>query len=616
MNDRLATVVDPITLEVIRSRLDVIAEEMQTTLLRSAFSPIIREAADASAAIFDIQGQTLAQAAALPAHLGMLLPAVQSILARFPVATMQPGDLYILNDPFDGGTHLPDIAVVMPVFIDGEIVALTASLAHHQDVGGKTPGSTPPDATEIFAEGLIIPPLKLHDRGEPNRTLLSLIERNVRIPYIVLGDIDAQISCVRTGARRITELVRTYSLPVLRQSFADLLDLAERMTRASILAIPDGVYRFHDYVDGDGFDGERPLRIAAGVTVSGSNIHVDFTGTDGQARNSINSVPSSTMAIVYYIVRAITDPAIPNNHGCYRVIDATLPPGTLVNPRKPAAVSVRTVTIKRVVDVLLGCFAQAIPERIHAASNGQLTSMKIGGRDPRSGRTYVVNAGVPTAGGMGARPTKDGIDVIDTDLSNMMSPPVEATEQDYPIRLHSIRLWTDSGGAGRWRGGLGYVADWELLRGEATLSQRRDRHLLPPWGLLGGHPAPVCRTQHIKASAEVIEVKSKEVLYLRAGDRLLIHTTGGAGYGDPLARDPERVREDVLERRVSRECAATDYGVALTGDNEVDEEATNRLRARRSDEQGVKLVDRGAEYERVFGRSRQTIMEGAETDGR
>jgi N-methylhydantoinase B len=606
--ERVAT--DPITLEVIRNRLDVIAEEMQTTLLKSAFSPIIREAADASAAIFDIQGQTLAQAAALPAHLGMLLPAVQSIVARFPVNTMQPGDLYILNDPFDGGTHLPDIAVVMPVFVDDEIAALTASLAHHQDVGGKTPGSTPPDATEIFAEGLIIPPLKLHDRGEPNRTLLSLIERNVRIPYIVLGDIDAQISCVRTGARRIAELARTYSLGVLHQAFDELLDLAERMTRASILAIPDGIYRFHDYVDGDGFDGERPLRIAASVTVSGSNIHVDFSGTDGQARNSINSVPSSTMAIVYYIVRAITDPATPNNHGCYRVIDATLPPGTLVNPRKPAAVSVRTVTIKRVVDVLIGCFAQAIPERIHAASNGQLTSMKIGGQDPRTGRPYVVNAGVPTAGGMGARPTKDGIDVIDTDLSNMMSPPVEATEQDYPIRLHSIRLWTDSGGAGRQRGGLGYIAEWELLRGEATLSQRRDRHLLPPWGLLGGHPAPVCRTQLIRASSEVTEVKSKEVLYLRAGDRLLIRTTGGAGYGDPLTRDPACVREDVLERRVSRERAAADYGVVLTDDDLVDVDATARLRSRRSAEQGaVKLVDRGAEYERVFERSRHTIME-------
>jgi N-methylhydantoinase B len=528
---------------------------------------------------------------------------------------MQPGDLYILNDPFDGGTHLPDIAVVMPVFVDDEIVALTASLAHHQDVGGKTPGSTPPDATEIFAEGLIIPPLKLHDRGAPNRTLLSLIERNVRIPYIVLGDIDAQISCVRNGARRIVELVRLYSLPVLRQAFVDLLDLAERMTRASIRAIPDGVYRFHDYVDGDGFDGECPLRIAAAVRVSGSDIHVDFSGTDGQARNSINSVPSSTMAIVYYIVRAITDPATPNNHGCYRVIDATLPVGSLVNPRRPAAVSVRTVTIKRVVDVLLGCFAQAIPERIHAASNGQLTSMKIGGHDPRTGRTYVVNAGVPTAGGLGARPTKDGIDVIDTDLSNMMSPPVEATEQDYPIRLRSIRLWTDSGGAGRQRGGLGYVAEWELLRGEGTLSQRRDRHLLPPWGILGGHPAPVCRTQLLKASGEVVEVKSKEVLYLRAGDRLLIHTTGGAGYGDPLERAPEQVREDVLERRVSRERAADDYGVVLTGDDRVDEDATARLRANRSANGGATdLVDRGAEYERVFGSSRHTIMEGAEED--
>ena len=602
--------IDPITLEVIRNRLDVIADEMETTLLRSAFSPIIREAADASAAIFDSRGQTLAQAAALPAHLGMLLPAVGVILERFPPASMAPGDLYILNDPFDGGTHLPDIAVAMPVFVDGEVVALSASLAHHQDVGGKTPGSTPPDATEIFAEGLIIPPLKLHDAGEPNRTLLDLIARNVRVPDMVLGDIDAQISCVRIGARRLVALVESYALPVVRQAFEDLLDLAERMTRASIAVIPDGTYRFHDYVDGDGFPGEWPIRIEAAVTVAGSEVAVDFTGTAPQARNSINSVPSSTMAIVYYTVRTISDPAIPNNHGCYRPIRAVLPPGTVVNPRRPAAVSVRTVTIKRVVDVLLGCFAQVIPERVHAASNGQLTSMKLGGLDPRTGRVYVVNAGIPTAGGMGARPVKDGIDVIDTDLSNMMSPPVEATEQGYPVRLHHIRLWTDSGGAGRYRGGLGYEAEWELLRGEATLSQRRDRHLLPPWGLLGGLPAPVCRTQLLPAAGGVTEVPSKQVLRLSAGDRVRVLTTGGGGYGDPLGRDPAAVRDDVLDRRVSRDAAESVYGVVMSDSGAVDAEATAALRQRLAAGRGEPpLVDRGAEYAALFGRSRHTVMD-------
>jgi N-methylhydantoinase B len=606
--------VDPITLEVIRNRLDVIADEMESTLLKSAFSPIIREAADASAALFDIEAQTLAQAAALPAHLGMLLPAVQEIVNCFPPEQMDPGDLYILNDPFQGGTHLPDIAVVMPVFVDGRPIALSASLAHHQDVGGQAPGSTPPNATEIFAEGLIIPPLKLYDRGEPNQTLLDLIGRNVRIPYIVLGDVDAQIACVRIGARRMQELAEQYTAPVLEQAFVDLLDHAERMTRASIREIPDGVYRFHDYIDDDGLGGGDPIRIEATVTVDGDQIDFDFTGSGPQARGAINSVPSSTMAIVYYTIRTMTDPAIPNNSGCYRPITATLPPGTVVNPSKPAAVSVRTVVIKRVVDVLLGCFAQAAPERVHAASNGQLASMKLGGFDPKRQQPFVANAGVPTAGGLGARPTKDGIDVIDTDLSNMMSPPVEAIEQDYPVRVHGIRLWTDSGGAGRFRGGLGYVSDWEILRGEATFTHRRDRHKLPPWGLFGGKPAPTCYTELHGVDGTVTEIPSKRVLGLRAGDVVRVYTTGGGGYGSPLERDPEAVRLDVLDRRVSREAARDIYGVVLDGRDMVDHEATaaarSRLRAATTNGNASAVFDRGKEYIALFGRSQHTIMEG------
>ena len=602
--------VDPITLEVIRNRLDVIADEMETTLLKSAFSPIIREAADASAAIFDTRGQTLAQAAALPAHLGMLMPAVGVIIERFPVDTMQPGDLYILNDPFDGGTHLPDIAVVMPVIYDGKVVALSASLAHHQDVGGKAPGSTPPDATEIFAEGLIIPPLKLHDRGQPNQTLISMIERNVRIPYTVLGDIDAQIACVRTGARRLVEMIETWSLATVTQAFEDLLDHAERLTRESIALIPDGTYRFHDYIDDDGFSDGQPVRIEAAVTIDGSDVFFDFTGSGKQARGAINSVPSSTMAIVYYTIRSVTDPTIPNNHGCYRLVRVHLPEGSIVNPRKPAAVSVRTVAIKRVVDVLLGCFAQAIPDRVHAASNGQLASMKLGGIDPKTGRTYVVNAGVPTAGGLGARPGKDGIDVIDTDLSNMMSPPVEAIEQDYPVRVHSIRLWTDSGGAGEYRGGLGYDAEWELLRGGATFTHRRDRHLLPPWGLFGGRPAPTCRTTLQPASGGEREIPSKGVFHISAGDRVRVLTTGGGGYGSPLERDPNRVRDDVLDRRVSANAERQVYGVLLNEAGEVDPEGTRQLRQRLAAADGaIHSVDRGAEYARLFGRSRHTMTE-------
>ncbi len=638
-----AVTLDPITLEVIRSRLEVIAAEMQATLLKSAFSMIIKEAADASSALFDAQGRMLAQAAALPAHLGMLVPAVETIVRTFPPATMQPGDLYILNDPYNGGTHLPDICLMAPVFVsvpgpDGveqRLVALSGSLAHHQDVGGKAPGSTPPDAVDLYAEGLILPPLKLHDRGRRDETLYALIARNVRIPRIVLGDIDAQIACARVGERRLAELFAEYGFETVTAAFDQLLDYAERLTRLGIETIPDGNYHFEDFVDDDGIDIGRPVPIRARVDVRGSDLHVDFTGSSPQVRGAINSVPSSTMAIIYYTVRTVTnaihqhhpgagsdqpappglpgsgrrssadaasaDSAIPDNAGCYRPVTAYLPAGSIVNPRPPAPVSVRTVTIKRVVDVLMGALAQAIPDRVHAASNGQLASFKLGGLDPRTGKVYVTNAGVPTAGGMGARPGKDGIDVIDTDLSNMTCPPVEATEQDYPLRVHHIRLWTDSGGAGRWRGGLGYEAAWELLRGEATFTHRRDRHRFRPWGLFGGGPAPVCATRLVRDGTER-EVPGKQVFPIRAGDLVRVWTTGGGGYGNPLARPPETVLSDVLDGRVSPEAAARDYGVVLTpapaGSVDrfaIDQAATAARRAELAARRGAseQAVDRG-----------------------
>jgi N-methylhydantoinase B len=597
---------DPITLEVIRNRLNVIADEMEMTLLKSSFSPVIKEALDASAALFDRDGRTLAQAAALPAQLGMIITAVNRIVEVFPSDTLSPGDVLILNDPYDGGTHLPDITIVEPVFFEGQAVALSASLAHHQDVGGKTPGSTPPDATEIFAEGLIIPPLKLFDAGRPNETLFEIMRRNSRTPDALMGDIDAQIACNRVGARGLLRLCEEYGVSRFQQITGELLDYAERLTRRAIEKIPDGTYRFEDYVDYDGIEQGKPVRIAATVTVDGSNIIVDFTGSSPQARGAINSVPSSTRAAVYYVVRAITDPDIPNNDGCFRPVSIVFPEHSVVNPSRPAAVSVRTITIKRIVDVLLGCFAQAIPQRIHAASCGQLALMVLGGIDPRNGRTYVTWQGLPTAGGMGARPTKDGIDVIDTDVTNLMNEPVEATEMDFPVRVHEIRLWTDSGGVGQFRGGLGFQARTELLRGDATLVVRRDRHDFAPWGLFGGCPAPVSRAILADASGATTSLPSKIVVPLNEGATLDIFTSGGAGYGDPFERLPEAVLSDVLDGRVSREAAERNYGVIFIerdANLAVDLDATRQRRAAMRAERGPIdwTFDRGDEYEHAIG---------------
>jgi len=597
---------DPITLEVIRNRLDVIADEMEMTLLKSAFSPVIKEALDASAALFDREGRTLAQAAALPAQLGMIITAVNRLVEIFPSDTLVPGDVLILNDPYDGGTHLPDITIVEPVFFEGQVVALSASLAHHQDIGGKTPGSTPPDATEIFAEGLIIPPLKLYSAGEPNTTLFEIMRRNSRTPEALLGDIDAQIACNRVGARGLLRLCADYGAERFLQASRELMDYAEQLTRQAIERIPDGVYAFHDYVDYDGVELGKPVKIAATVTVDGSDIIVDFSGSDSQARGAINSVPSSTRAAVCYVVRAITDPDIPNNDGCFRPVRIVFPERSVVNPSKPAAVSVRTITIKRIVDVLLGCFAQALPERIHAASCGQLALMVLGGIDPRNNRAYVTWQGLPTAGGMGARPTKDGIDVIDTDVTNLMNEPVEATEMDYPVRVHHIRLWPDSGGAGQYRGGLGFQARTELLRGDATLVVRRDRHDFAPWGLRGGQPAQLSRVVQTHRDGSQTNLPSKIVVPVATGETLDIFTGGGAGFGDPLERAPEAVLADVLDGRVTREAAERDYGVILTeqdGATAVDQEATNQHRAELRVARGPIdwIFDRGEAYERATG---------------
>ena len=600
--ERVAT--DPITLEVIRNRLDVIADEMEVTLCKSAFSPVIKEALDASAALFDRNGKTLAQAAAIPAQLGMIITAVNRVVEVFPPDTMRPGDLYILNDPYDGGTHLPDITIVEPVFVDDYVVALSASLAHHQDVGGKTPGSTPPDATEIFAEGLIIPPLKLSDQGKLDETLLEVMRRNTRTPESMMGDVDAQLACNRVGARGIVKLCAEYGLDNLLQAMDELMDYAERLTRAQIESIPDGVYRFADYLDHDGIVYDELVKIAATVTVAGSEIAIDFTGSSPQVHGSINSVPSSTRAAVYYVIRSITDPTIPNNDGCFRPVKIIFPTSSVVNPSRPSAVSVRTVTIKRVVDTLLGCFVQAMPGRIHAASCGNLAVVNIGGRDPLNDRPYV-SAGAPTAGGMGARPTKDGIDVIDTDVTNLMNRPTESVEMHTPLRVHEIRLWTDSGGPGRYRGGLGYHARIELLRGDATLVVRRDRHDLAPWGLYGGLPASVCGvTLHQNGATRALP--SKIVLPFHTGDQVEIDTTGGAGYGDPLLRPAAAVRDDVIDRRVSPAGAREQYGVEFSGegiDIIVDERATEQRRARLAATRGPInwVFDRGVEYAARLG---------------
>ena len=551
---------DPITVEVVRYKLDGIANEMQSTLLRSSFSPIVKEGLDASASLFTPDGTTLSQSCSIPIHLATLIPAVAKVLEIYPVGGMRDGDIYVLNDPYTGGTHLPDIAVIMPIFHRDKVIALSGAMTHHQDVGGMSAGSVPTNATEIYQEGLRIPPLKLRDAGVFNDTLVKMIRQNVRIPDTVMGDLNAQVAACTVAARRLGELADGYGHNQLASIFDELLQRSETMTRKALRAIPEGTYRFVDYLDNDGIELDKPIRIEVAVTVKDGDIEFDFEGTSRQVKGPLNCVPSGSLAAACFAVRALTDHTIPTNGGCFRPIKLRLPEGTIVNPQEPAPVNARTSTIKRITGCMIGALAQILPERVPAASAGELLVLAFGGSHPNGGGRYVV--GELIAGGSGASAGLDGVDVIETDATNCMNLPAEAMEMEAPIRVHRVALRQDSGGAGTFRGGLGVVREYEILDGEVSLSHRGERHFFSAPGLDGGSEGAKAHSVIRRADGSEEVIPSKAATTLHKGDRLVVETAGGGGYGDPRGRAAEQVREDVRNGKVSEEAARTAYGQA------------------------------------------------------
>lgn len=587
--------IDPVTLEVVRNKLDVIAREMHATLMRSAYSILLKEGADCATALFDISGQEIAQGVAIPAQLGMLIPAVQRIIEVFPPPKMAEGDVYVVNDPYEGGTHLPDFAMVSPIFYDGGVVGLSAAIAHQVEIGGKTPGSLPIDASDIYQEGLRFPPLPLVKGGETNRIFFAFVEKNSRLPDIVKRDLRAMLAALRIGQQRVVELCGEYGVETLTRYIQEILDRSEVMTRKGIEAMPAGLYSFTDYLDNDGVDLERRIPITATVEIQGSEFRVDFAGTSPQVQGPVNTVSAHTS--VYYILKAVTDPEIPNNAGCYRPIFISLPQASLLNPKPPAAVNSRTVTLKRLSDVLMGALVQAIPGRVTAAPGGNTLVISFAGIDPLTGRQYVTHE--LCVGGMGARPNKDGVDAIETDVTNTQTIPAEALECEYPLRVLRDRLWVDSAGPGLYRGGLGREKLFEMTRGEMmVVSYRGERHATAPWGLFGGGPGRPSRAFILRRDGSSEEIPSKLVFTLREGDRLHFFMPGGGGYGDPLQRPAEKVAEDVEDGKVSREAAAAQYGVVIdpeTGAPNLRE--TERLRGRLRTVRGsiTWIYDRGGD---------------------
>jgi N-methylhydantoinase B/oxoprolinase/acetone carboxylase alpha subunit len=538
---------DPITVEVTRHKLDGIANEMQSTLLRSSFSPIVKEGLDASAGLFTADGATLSQACAIPIHLATLIPGVETAMKTWPADTMRTGDVYALNDPYLGGTHLPDIMVIQPIFHGGRIIAFSAAITHHQDMGGLSAGSVPTHATEIFQEGLRIPPLKLYDAGVLNETLVAMIRQNVRIPDTVMGDVFAQVAATNVGARRLGELADRIGTDTAANIFDELLERSERMTRKSLSQIPPGTYRYVDFLDNDGIELDKLIRIEVAVTVQHESIHLDFTGTSPQVRGPLNCVPSGTLAAACFAVRALTDPKIPTNGGCFRPITLHLPEGSILNPKEPAPVNARTATIKRVAGSIIAALAEVLPDRVPAASSGEMVMLALGGRTS-SGAAFVTADQI--AGGSGASRYLDGVDVIETDATNGMNLPAEALELESPIRLLQVALRPGSGGAGEHRGGLGTVREFEMLTDGISMSYRGERHFSRPRGLFGGEDGQAAHAVVIRADGVEETIPSKLVTLLNKGDRLLVETAGGAGYNPPASRAPAAMADDAADGKI------------------------------------------------------------------
>lgn len=548
---------DPIGFAVIKAALDSIADEMAHTVMRTARSPIVRDVLDYSATLCDGRGQIIAQAKTVALHLGAVPDAMAEVQRRF-AGDLAPGDVIVLNDPYAGGMHLPDLFMLKPVFDAEGLLGWAVVIAHHCDMGGRVPGSNASDSTEIFQEGLRIPPLKLYRRGEPDRTLLTLIERNVRLPRLVLGDIKAQLAACRVGERELLRLVERHSGATVRAYADRLIAYAERLTRAAIAGWPKGTFRFADVIDDDGFQAE-PIPIRVALTVHADRLTVDFTGSSPQVKGAINSTLSFVKSAVYLSVRCALGRDVPNNAGVFRCIEVTAPSGSILNPLPPAPVAARALTGYRVVDAMLGCLAQVVPERIPAAGEGGNTVVCIGGYDAERQPFVVVDM---INGAWGGRPAKDGIEGVTNPSQNMSNTPVEVLESRAPVLVEAFGYRPDSGGAGRFRGGLGLVRQYRLLAAEAVLQLRADRVRHPPYGLAGGLPGAGSRNV-LDPDDAATELPGKVTMTIREGAVIRHEQAGGGGHGDPARRDPARVRRDLEDGKISEAYARRHHPAAL-----------------------------------------------------
>ena len=564
-----------VELQLLKNRLESIVDDMALTVVRTAYSTNLRNSMDFSTGFCDPDGRLVAQGLCLPLHLGSLPDGLAAVLNRYGNAVNE-GDVFLLNDPYEGGTHLPDIYIYKPVFVDSRLLGFATAIAHHTDIGGRVAGGNACDSTEIYQEGLRIPPLKLYDAGQPVQAIYDLIERNVRIPRNALGDLRAQLSACHIGERAIVALAGEQGHDRLLIGFSELLNYAERLTRAEIAALPDGRFTFTDLLDDDGID-PGPIPIAVAVEVAGSALTVDFSGTAPQVKGAINCVASFTRSAVYACLRCLMRADIPTNSGFFRAIDVHVPPATIANPVPPAPVAARGLTGFRLANAIMGALAPLAPHIVPACEVGGDTGISIGGY--RTDRTPFVFLEFLFCG-WGGRPDRDGIDGCASIVVNFSNNPAEVIEAEYPLQILEYGFLPDTGGAGKYRGSCSIVREYRFTETLATLQIRSDRHNSRAYGLSGGKPG--CPSSNVlNPHTESRKLPAKTLISLKRGDSLRHVLAGAGGWGDPHERDPERVLNDVRNGKVTIRSAEQSYAVAIDPDTmDIDIARTSRLRSR------------------------------------
>ncbi|MEM7408549.1 MAG: hydantoinase B/oxoprolinase family protein [Pseudomonadota bacterium] len=575
---------DPITLELFKNALFSIADEMAVTICRTTYSGVLRDNMDFSTGFADGQGNLVAQGLTIPLHLGSTPTALRAVLDTFG-DDINPGDMFILNDPYDGGMHLPDIFIFQPIFIEDERMAFGVTVCHHADVGGRVPGSNASDSTEIFQEGIRIPPLKLFERGRRNDTLWRLIETNVRIPVMVTGDLRAQLAACSIAEQQFRELVAQHGLEATRHYMGAVVDYAERMARAGIRELPDGEWSFEDWIDDDGIDVGQPIRLLCTVIKHGDQIKMDWAGSSEQVKGAINATLSFTKAVCYAAVRSVLEGDIPCNEGLFRTIEVTAPEGTIVNMVKPGACAARGLTGFRMGDCAFGALAMMLPDRVMAASDGGNSGISLGGYDAERNPYIFVDF---ACGSWGARPWADGVQGNSNMFANMACQSVEVIEAENPLQVRAFEFVADRAGPGKFRGGAPYRRAYRFLEREAVLQVRSDRQTHRPFGLYGGRAGAgssnVLNPPDLRPGGQGEPLPSKLIMTLRHGDVFSHVLPGGGGWGNPFERDPALVLDDVRNEFVTPEHAREAYGVVVDTDTwSVDDAETARLRATRAD---------------------------------